>query len=289
LDLEEAQAMLWAADFSTNGTGDPLDVRQIACILGITHADSGGLPPQPKMMSRDARGDADVAASQVGTQNWARGAVVDIRRSDYVSWVPAKLLTLREKVDEAESIAEEAVEEASERITLSTRAKIHLLLDDPNSSRAANMTSVVMGIMIIVSVVTLFTEPLSKSAQGSVTTKTEKAVWFGFECFFTVLFTIEFVLQLGTCTSLGRWTYIRWIKDPMHICDLVAIMPFYIDLAFDTEEEAFRLFRIARLMRLSRLVRLGRLAKRSATFAPIAMILVVIWGIYMKNGLKSYK
>merc|ERR1712172_215960 len=102
---------------------------------------------------------------QVGAQIWAQGALVDIRRSNYVSRVPAKLLTSREKVGEEESIAEEAVGEALGITTLSTRAKIHLLLDDPNSSRAANMISLVMGIMIIVSVVTLFTEPLSKSAQ----------------------------------------------------------------------------------------------------------------------------
>jgi len=40
-------------------------------------------------------------------------------------------------------------------------------------------------------------------------------------------------------------------------------------------------------MRLARVVRLGRLARRWAVFAPIAVVFLVIWGIFLKNGLSS--
>jgi len=176
--------------------------------------------------------------------------------------------------------------EEEEEAPSTCRARLHLLLEEPSSSRMANYISVVMGIMILVSVLTLFLEPLVSPPDQPIS-KVEKEVWYAFEFFFTVVFSLEFVLRLTVANALGKQTTLDFLKRPMNISDVVAILPFYVDQSLDLDQEEFRLFRIARLMRLARLVRLGRLAKKSATFAPIAVILTVIWGIYMQNGLEN--
>jgi len=109
----------------------------------------------------------------------------------------------------------------------------------------------------------------------------------GFECFFTVLFSVEFLLRLSVASSTGDRTTCEFLRMPMNICDVCAVMPFYIELAVKTDSKEFRLLRVVRLMRLSRVMRMARLAKKSQMFASIAVILTVIWGIYMKTGLSD--
>jgi len=186
----------------------------------------------------------------------------------------------------ASAYAIEEMKKDDAEVPITTKGKILMILDYPESSVAANRWSLGMGLLILVSVLTLFLEPLI-SPKNANPSDDEKAIWLAFEAFFTAIFTIEYIVTLAVCDGLGTQTKIQFVKEPMRICDLVAVLPFYIDLAVDADQEEFRLFRIARLMRLSRLMRLGRLAKKSASFAPVAMILVVIWGIYMKNGLKE--
>jgi hypothetical protein len=170
------------------------------------------------------------------------------------------------------------------RESKSIRAKVWCLLEDPGSSRAASNISLIMAFFILMSALSLFLQPLV-SPKNSYVSQAEKDVWFSLELFFTTLFTVEYLLKLWSCTATKP--RVRFLREPMNICDVVAVMPFYIDQMIDADKEEFRLFRIFRLLRLSRLVRLGRLAKKSATFAPIAMILVVIWGIYMQNGIEA--
>lgn len=163
-----------------------------------------------------------------------------------------------------------------------------------NVNPYARAFTLVMGILICVSVLTLVLEPLLHPTPQS---DAEAFVWFVVEAVFTILFTVEIcarfivvALKEGLAgNKQGKTGALAWIKRPLNIVDIIAVLPWYIDVitagALDNPE--FRLLRIIRLMRLARLVRLGRLAKSSALVSPIAMILVVIWGIYMKAGLGS--
>jgi len=137
-----------------------------------------------------------------------------------------------------------------------------------------------MGLMIIVSVLTLVLEPLTDDGHRS---HTEEDVWKGFEIFFTALFTIELLVRFCVADALGTQTMGGFCRQPGNICDFVAILPFYVELAVGQNEDQFRLLRIARLMRLSRVIKIAKLANRSSLFGPVAMVLTVIWGIYLKN------
>jgi len=283
----EAEEMIFFADFCDGESdGKSLDFRMAVAVLNCATDDPVALPPPPHVSDSPTSVPVTELTGTLGgqsTDEWLRNAVVDFRRP--FAWSPPAKRG-RSLDNEAAIVEVDSDPVEKEPLADTFKARMLLLLDEPESSVAANNLSVVMGMMILVSVLTLFLEPLI-SPKGEPISEGEKRVWFGFEAFFTGLFTIEYLLNFLVCDALGTQTKLQFLKEPMRICDMVAVLPFYIDQTIDMDQEEFRLFRIARLMRLSRLIRLGRLAKRSATFAPIAMILVVIWGIYMKNGLKE--
>jgi hypothetical protein len=276
---EEIEEMIWSADSAENkGGGKLVDFGMVLAVLRTPTGEPCEIPSRPLLESK-----AYVDWVQIRRNaDWVRDTVIDFREA--TDWIPPQRRKSEHGLEFTPFVSEEKEET---KIPDTCAAKLLLLLDYPESSVAANNLSLVMGIMILVSVLTLFIEPLSLNLQDETISDGEKTVWTVFEAFFTALFTIEYVLTFAVCNALGTQTHLEFLRTPMRVCDVLAVMPFYIDMAVDAEQAEFRLFRIARLMRLSRLVRLGRLAKRSATFAPIAMILVVIWGIYMKNGLKE--
>merc|ERR1719313_3234818 len=97
-------------------------------------------------------------------------------------------------------IQEDAERERAEREAVpdTWQARLLLLLEYPESSKAANILSVVMGLLIMVSVMTIFLEPLV-SPDDEPISDTEQKVWYAFEFFFTMLFTVEYLLTLAVC------------------------------------------------------------------------------------------
>ena len=81
------------------------------------------------------------------------------------------------------------------------------------------------------------------------------------EAIVTVLFTIEYVLRIGTSEKP-----LKYIFSFLGIIDLLAIVPFYLALGIDLRGvRAFRLFRIFRLLKLARYSRaLNRFTKALA-------------------------
>jgi hypothetical protein len=310
LAQEVAEEMIWSASYCQGlGNGKSVDYRMLAAILQAIPSKPNKIPPLPKQLSlKEYHAKLELADIQVEVgdiddlwlgpgggllPDWIRAAVIDFRNTDDKIDVKCKYHTNRlSQLYRRNSLADVTLPKRSSqksaaqllRESPSIQAKVWCVLEDPGSSRAASNVSIIMAVFILMSALTLFLEPLI-SPKNSYVSQTEKDVWFSFELFFTALFTVEYLLKLWSCTATKP--RMRFLKEPMNICDIVAVLPFYIDQLIDADKEEFRLFRIFRLLRLSRLVRLGRLAKKSATFAPIAMILVVIWGIYMQNGLKE--
>jgi voltage-gated potassium channel len=84
--------------------------------------------------------------------------------------------------------------------------------------------------------------------------------FYDFEAFSVIIFTIEYVLRLWSCTSDSKYKKsvkgrIRFALTPLAIIDLVSILPFYIPMVITLD---FRFFRALRLFRIFRILKIGR-------------------------------
>lgn len=120
--------------------------------------------------------------------------------------------------------------------------------------------------------------------------------FFWFEVFSVVIFSIEYIARLWTCvekrTRSGK-TYTRWqyIKSPLAIIDLLAILPFYLQFFVTLDLRFIRIFRILRVFKLTRyssafslLLRVFNEEKHSlvAAFSILFVLLVLSSsGIYL--------
>jgi len=84
-----------------------------------------------------------------------------------------------------------------------------------------------------------------------------------FEIFSVIIFTIEYLLRLWTCTINKKYRNsitgrIKYIFTPFAIIDLFAILPFYLPMIIPLD---LRFIRAVRLFRLFRLFKIGRYSK----------------------------
>lgn len=85
-------------------------------------------------------------------------------------------------------------------------------------------------------------------------------LWFRtFEIFSVVVFTVEYVLRIWSCTVKPHyrhpfWGRVRFIFTPLALIDLLAIIPFYLSLLPPQLRvgRALRLFRLFRVLKLNR-------------------------------------
>lgn len=131
------------------------------------------------------------------------------------------------------------------------RVHLYLLFEEPSSSRAAKLLAIAIFTCIIVSIGIFMLESMPE-LNG-----VPDSVWFGSETFFTVVFTLEYVLRLSVCDIAGG-TVSRFILAPMNCVDIAAVMPFFVSLAAAGATEAIGFIRIVRLVRLFRVFKLAR-------------------------------
>lgn len=83
--------------------------------------------------------------------------------------------------------------------------------------------------------------------------------FFAFEIFSVVIFTVEYILRVWSCTEdraadyahpiMGR---LKFMFSPMAIIDLIAFLPFYLGAFFAIDLRLLRIFRLLRLLKLTR-------------------------------------
>lgn len=137
--------------------------------------------------------------------------------------------------------------------------------------------------LIVLNVIAVMLETVEEFARAY-----SQLLW-RFEVFSVVIFTLEYVLRVWSCTVDARFARpllgrLRFMCTPMALIDLVAIVPFYlpmalpIDLRFLRILRFFRIFRIAKLNRYSRsLQRLaGVLHDKKEDLIVTAFVLVIV-------------
>jgi voltage-gated potassium channel len=96
--------------------------------------------------------------------------------------------------------------------------------------------------------------------------------WFwNFEVFSVLVFTVEYLLRLYSCTEDKKyerpfWGRVRFIFSPLALIDLFAILPFYLPMLFRLD---LRILRAVRLVRLFRLLKLGRYSESIRSFLNV--------------------
>lgn len=173
-----------------------------------------------------------------------------------------------------EAAEEDAEREAEETAfswsnpNLTTRQKIWIVMNYPGSSRAARIWSTLVMITIIISSASFVIGSLARF-------QADKHPAFGIiELVCVIIFTVEYIFRLATSPSRkdGPETLKVYAKSrfhfmikPMNVVDLVAILPFYVELlvaAFVDGERgdasALAVVRVVRITRVFRLLKLGK-------------------------------
>ncbi|KAI0249709.1 hypothetical protein BJV78DRAFT_1129192 [Lactifluus subvellereus] len=133
-------------------------------------------------------------------------------------------------------------------ITPAWRLHLYNLLERPNSSPAAVLVHVLVTILIAFSAIVtiLETVPAFHSLPGGI--------WFGLETSLVALFTVEYVARCAA-TSYSWSAFFTWVGSFFGIMDLLAILPYYIEIALQKDTSTLFRFSILRTFRLLRVFR----------------------------------
>ena len=101
------------------------------------------------------------------------------------------------------------------------RDRIHTMLSDPASSVLAQIVSLVILLCIVVTTGAYCYASLPDVSDTGVTARVLDMI----ELVTTIVFTAEYLLRLLTCARL-----VHFLIHPLNVLDLVAILPWYIEL-----------------------------------------------------------
>ncbi|EIW74567.1 voltage-gated potassium channel [Coniophora puteana RWD-64-598 SS2] len=122
------------------------------------------------------------------------------------------------------------------------------LLEEPTSSPGAFLVHVLTTSLIVISALVTILETVPSFHGKSF------RVWFGLETSLVVLFTIEYVARCfawsATWMGLAKWMFSFY-----GVVDMLAILPYYIELILQQDTSALFRFSILRMFRLLRVFR----------------------------------
>ena len=134
-----------------------------------------------------------------------------------------------------------------------------ILSDPPKGDIVGNTVSVSILLLIAVNVFVGILETVPSL------NKNHGAFFYYFEMVSVVIFSVEYVLRIWSCTSNPQYQgmirgRLKQMRAPMTIVDLLAILPFYLEILLHGLID-LRFIRILRLFRLFRIFRVGKLAE----------------------------
>ena len=139
-------------------------------------------------------------------------------------------------------MADSSNESSQEPTTLREKIWRIIFLSD---TRWGQIFDVILLILVGASVFVVMLESV-----GSIRTGHAELFWF-LECFFTLIFTVEYFVRLATVRSKKKY-----VLSFFGIVDLVAILPTYIAIFF-TGTQYLMVIRILRLLRMFRVLKMA--------------------------------
>lgn len=143
------------------------------------------------------------------------------------------------------------------------RERVYRLIDEDNvaESKSNDKLSSFIMLMIVLSIIAVILE------SDKAISEKYHAIFYWFEVIAVILFTFEYISRIYTARLLhsdlppGKAVR-KYILSPMAVIDFLAIIPFYIELAFGLmglhNVLDLRFIRVLRLMRLLRIFKLNR-------------------------------
>ena len=128
---------------------------------------------------------------------------------------------------------------------LTARERLWRLMDDPGSGTAARWVSITVMLLIFISCVSFAMETMP-SMKGSQ----QNDVFFVIEAVCSVLFSIEYLLRICSCPALCPF-----LLNALNIIDLIAVVPFWIQLGLGAKGSGSQVLRVIRLVRVVRVFR----------------------------------
>jgi voltage-gated potassium channel len=142
----------------------------------------------------------------------------------------------------------------------SIRTRTHALLDPKaRSSFSDSFVNNFIIVLIILNVIAVILESIKPVYDQ------HKLAFHYFDLFSIIIFTIEYVLRVWTCTIQPQykhpfWGRLKYMVTPGALIDLLAFLPFYIPFFMDVD---LRTLRILRLLRFLRVFKISRYTKAS--------------------------
>eukprot|EP00756_Hemistasia_phaeocysticola_P053735 Hpha_TRINITY_DN29691_c0_g1::TRINITY_DN29691_c0_g1_i1::g.165133::m.165133/K04886/KCNB2; potassium voltage-gated channel Shab-related subfamily B member 2 len=139
------------------------------------------------------------------------------------------------------------------------KERTYLFMEDPDSSTGAAWFARFTLFVILASTVTLLVESLPKFHSE---VRKGQGPWLGLEIGFVSYFTLELILRAWSTENCCEF-----LKAPLNIVDIVAVLPFYIDLVASiagvssANASAVRILRVVRVVRVFRLLKVVRYAE----------------------------
>eukprot|EP01060_Flectonema_neradi_P008655 TRINITY_DN1617_c3_g1_i2.p1 TRINITY_DN1617_c3_g1~~TRINITY_DN1617_c3_g1_i2.p1 ORF type:complete len:811 (+),score=125.97 TRINITY_DN1617_c3_g1_i2:58-2490(+) len=138
------------------------------------------------------------------------------------------------------------------------KKKLNTMLEIPSSSLGAQILAAISLLAITGSTVVLCVETLP---ENQVHVREGSVDWFAVETGFVIFFTIELLVRLWASDNR-----LEFCKRILNILDLVAILPYYVELivaggAGGTASSGLRVLRVIRVVRVFRLLRIARYAE----------------------------
>eukprot|EP01062_Namystynia_karyoxenos_P069670 TRINITY_DN65137_c0_g1_i1.p1 TRINITY_DN65137_c0_g1~~TRINITY_DN65137_c0_g1_i1.p1 ORF type:complete len:626 (+),score=100.85 TRINITY_DN65137_c0_g1_i1:62-1879(+) len=137
------------------------------------------------------------------------------------------------------------------------RGDINDLFDEPSTSNWAKLVATFFLLVILASTAAFMAETVPKlSGEPPHGDPEDKDRWFIAETVFVSLFTFEYVARFATDRDPQRFVY-----QPTNVIDLLAILPYFLELALSEaagDTDKLNILRILRLARVFRVLKLGK-------------------------------